>query len=346
MTRASATADPEVWAGLECTVNRVGDRYFDQFARSNHDGRPDDLDRLAGLGVRAVRYPVLWERTRTPDGRFDWAWADERLGRLRRLGLRPVVGLVHHGSGPPNTSLVDPAFADGLADFAGRVAERYPWVDAYTPVNEPLTTARFAGLYGHWYPHARSDAAFARAFVNQCRAVALAMRAVRRVRPDAALVQTEDFGQTHATPALQGQADFENERRWLTFDLLSGRLDPAGRLWGYLTGAGVPAGDLAWFAENPCPPDVIGVNHYLTSERFLDDRLHLYPPELCGGNGRTAYADVEAVRRAARRAGRPGGLAASSVAEVPPAGRRDRGPSRLHARGAVALARRGVAGRA
>ena len=25
---------------------------------------------------------------------------------------------------------------------------RYPWIDAYTPVNEPLTTARFSGLYG------------------------------------------------------------------------------------------------------------------------------------------------------------------------------------------------------
>jgi hypothetical protein len=37
---------------------------------------------------------------------------------------------------------VDPSFATGLAAFALRVAERYPWVDAFTPVNEPLTTAR------------------------------------------------------------------------------------------------------------------------------------------------------------------------------------------------------------
>src|SRR3712207_2719887 len=87
----------------------------------------------------------------------DWAWADERLGRLRELGITPIVGLVHHGSGPRHTSLIDPAFADGLAAFARAVAERYPWVAYYTPINEPLTTARFSGLYGHWYPHGRDQ---------------------------------------------------------------------------------------------------------------------------------------------------------------------------------------------
>src|SRR5690606_34200426 len=46
----------------------------------------------------------------------------------------------------------------------------------------------------------------------------------------------------------------------------------------------------------PCPPDVIGVNHYVTSERFLDERLDRYPPHAHGGNGRDRYADVAAVR--------------------------------------------------
>jgi dTDP-4-dehydrorhamnose reductase len=169
-------------------------------------------------------------------------------------------------------------------------------VDAYTPVNEPLTTARFSGLYGHWYPHGRDDRVFARALLTQCRAVVLAMLAVRRVRPDARLVQTDDLGQTHAPPPLAYQADFENERRWLTWDLLSGRVDRHHPVWGYLCGAGVPERDLGWFRDNPCPPDVLGVNYYVTSERYLDDRLDRYPAHRHGGNGRHAYADVEAVR--------------------------------------------------
>jgi dTDP-4-dehydrorhamnose reductase len=278
-------------------VNRVGEEYFDQLERGGHAARPGDLALFAALGIRAMRYPVLWERT-APDENAppDWSWADGRLRRLRELGVRPIVGLVHHGSGPRHTSLVDPAFPEKLAAFARSTAARYPWVEDYTPVNEPLTTARFSGLYGHWYPHARDARTFARALVNQCRATVLAMRAVRETNPAARLVQTEDLGKTHSTRALSYQAEFENERRWLTFDLLCGRVSPVHPMWDYLLGAGVARAELEWFAANPCPPDVVGLNHYITSERFLDERLGRYPPSTHGGNGRHGYADVEAVR--------------------------------------------------
>lgn len=287
----------ELWAGVECTVNRVGDEYFDQLERNGHAHRLDDLDLFADLGVRVMRYPVLWERT-APDSLepANWSWADERLGRLRELGIRPIVGLVHHGSGPRYTSLVDPAFALGLAKFAKAFAERYPWVESYTPVNEPLTTARFSGLYGHWYPHGCEELTFARALLTQCRAIALSMRAIRSVNPAAQLVQTEDLCKTFSTPLLAYQAEFENERRWLSFDLLCGRVNRDHPMWGYLLGCGVSEAEIDWFLEAPCPPDIIGINHYLTSDRLLDERREHYPSGLHGGNGRHEYADVEAVR--------------------------------------------------
>ncbi len=82
--RPPPQAPLEVWGGVECTVNRVGDQYFDQLVWNHHASHPEDLDRFAALGLRTLRYPVLWERT-APDGiaRADWSWADERLGRLR-----------------------------------------------------------------------------------------------------------------------------------------------------------------------------------------------------------------------------------------------------------------------
>ncbi|MCA1613142.1 MAG: sugar nucleotide-binding protein [Acidobacteria bacterium] len=292
------TAAPlELWGGVECTVNRVGEEYFDQLELSGHAARESDLELFAALGLSAMRYPVLWERT-APGGpeSADWSWPDARLARLRELGVRPVVGLTHHGSGPRHTSLVDPCFPEKLAAYARAVAARYPWVCDYTPVNEPLTTARFSGLYGHWYPHGRDDETFARALVTQCRAVALSMRAVREVNPRARLVQTEDLGKTFSARALSYQAEFENERRWLTFDLLSGRVSPGHPMRRYLIKSGVAEAELGWFVANPCPPDIVGVNHYLTSERYLDDRLERYPADTHGGNGRDAYADVEAVR--------------------------------------------------
>ena len=287
----------EVWAGFESTVNRVGDEYIDQSSLNGHDRRIEDLDLLVDLGVSAVRYPVLWERT-APDGveRADWSWPDERLSRLRELGVRPIVGLVHHGSGPRSTSLLDPEFAEKLAAYARAVAERYGWVEDWTPVNEPLTTARFSALYGHWYPHARDDPSFYRALVNQCRAVVLAMRAIREVVPAARLVQTDDLGKVFSTPVLAYQAQLENERRWVSYDLLTGRLERDGLMWRAMRERGIGEDDLLWFEENAEPPDIVGINHYLSSERFLDERLDRYPPDSHGGNGRHAYADVLAAR--------------------------------------------------
>jgi dTDP-4-dehydrorhamnose reductase len=288
---------PALWGGIECTVNRVGDRYFDQLERSGHAQRASDIDLFADLGLTTLRYPVLWERI-APRGLLaaDWSWPDERLTRLAAHGIRPIAGLVHHGSGPRGTDLLDPAFGAGLAAFAGEVAQRYPWVEDFTPINEPLTTARFSGLYGHWYPHRHDDAAFVRCLVTECRATQLAMRAIRRANPTARLIQTEDIGCTHSTPALAEQAAFENERRWLTFDLLSGRVDRFHTLWPYLLANGITTSELQPFLDEPCPPDLLGINYYITSERFLDERLERYPDRSHGGNGRQRYADVEAVR--------------------------------------------------
>jgi dTDP-4-dehydrorhamnose reductase len=288
----------EMWAGLECTVNRTSNGYSNQNIFNGHDERGlADLDAFATLGIRRIRYPVLWEVTAPyslDEIRFDVS--DERLARLRDTGVKPIVGLLHHGSGPEYTSLVDPRFPEQLATYAARVAERYPWVDAYTPVNEPLTTARFSGLYGYWYPHGRDDRTFARALYNEIAGTVLAMRAIRRVNPSAQLVQTDDLGRATGTGPLRYQVDFENERRWLTMDLLFGRVTPDHPLYGYLTeSGGLGANELDWLVQNPCPPDVIGINHYPLSNRFLDHRTELYPEWLHSGTGVDRYADVGAV---------------------------------------------------
>jgi dTDP-4-dehydrorhamnose reductase len=293
----ASTREIALWGGLECTVNRVNDDFYCQMERNGHARRMDDLARFASLGIRAIRYPVLWERT-APDGleSADWSWADERLTALRQLGVMPIVGLVHHGSGPRHTSLVDAGFAEQLAEYAGAVARRYPWIDWYTPVNEPLTTARFAGLYGIWYPHGRDERSFIRALLNQCRAVVVSMRAIRRINPGAKLLQTDDLGKTYGTPEMAGLVDFYNERRWLAWDLLCGTVDGRHPLWDYLLASGIDAAELLWFRDNPCPPDMIGVNYYITSERWVDHRIERYPQRYVGTYRGFLHADIEAPR--------------------------------------------------
>lgn len=290
-------ADLELWAGIECTQNRVGNAYFEQLDRTGHAYRSEDLDLIAELGAKAIRYPVLWERIMpTRHGAPEWQWSDERLAKIQQLGIRPIIGLLHHGSGPEYTSLIDPEFPEKFAEYASQVARRYPWVLAYTPVNEPLTTARFSGLYGHWYPHGRNDQTFVRALLNQCRATVLAMQVIRSVNPSAQLIQTEDLGFTASSPLLQYQADFENERRWLSLDLLCGTVTPSHPLWEYLLGSGASEAELRFFSDHPCPPDVVGFNYYLTSQRLLHEKLALFPLQMHGGNHRHRYADIELAR--------------------------------------------------
>lgn len=287
----------EIWGGIECTVNRVADRYFDQIVRTGHHVRADDLNRFAATGIKAIRYPLLWERM-APDQWRDtfFDWTDVRLERLRDLGIRPIAGLLHHGSGPSHTDLTDPAFPSMFAAFARSVAERYPWIREWTPINEPLTTARFSGLYGHWYPHSQSDAAFVRMVLTQTRAIVEAMDAIRSVIPDAQFLHTDDAGTVFSTEPLVRQAEFENARRDLVLDLLFGRVNWSHPLWQYLVTSGATPDELEWFTRHPCPPDTIGANYYVTSDRLLDHRVELYPDEPLGGNGRHQYADLAAVR--------------------------------------------------
>ena len=289
---------PEIWGGLECSFNRVKDLYMDQLHYCEHYRRTlPDIECIAALGIKKIRYPVIWERLRSrPGDPVDWESVAMPLEDLRRRGIEPIAGLVHHGSGPRHADLLSPSFVSGLSHFAGEVARRFPWIEYYTPVNEPLTTARFCCLYGLWFPHRHSDRAFVQALLNEMKAVVLSMRAIRQINPSAKLLQTEDLPKIYSTPHLKYQADFENERRWLTFDILCGKLNRDHPLWNYFLESGASESALAFFTDNPCPPDILGLDYYATSERYLDEALERYPREKHGGNHREKYADVEAFR--------------------------------------------------
>ena len=251
----------------------------------------DDYQRFLDLGIKTLRVGLLWERH---GGDEPWRWSDERLHCIRELDIRPIAGLMHHGSGPRHTDLLDPMFPRKLADYARSVAERYAWIDAYTPVNECNTTARFSGMYGIWYPHHMTRASYLRALCNQVRGTVLSMREIRRVNPGAQLVQTEDLGHISGTEELRPTWELMNLRQWLTYDLLCGLVDTHHPMFAYMRGEGIPECDIRWFEENPCPPDVLGINYYVTSDRYLDHRTERYPAERMSAEG--DFADVEAVR--------------------------------------------------
>ena len=264
---------PEIWASPEPTIARIDAAHVrDQLAESGHDRRASDLDRLADLGIDASRFPMLWERVapRVPHERDFAPWV-ARAERLRDRGVDPIVTLLHHGSGPLYTDLLDPNFPALFADYAEAAAHALPWVRRWTPINEPLTTARFAGLYGLWYPNLRNDASFARVLLNEIRATSEAMARIRALNPSAEFVLTEDLQRFTAGDAgAEHEAAFLRERMFLSVELLTGAVVPGHPLFEYLRErCGIDTAELALAAARATPPNLMAFNHYPHSERYL-----------------------------------------------------------------------------
>ena len=108
-----------------------------------------------------------------------------------------------------------------------RSRDAIPGSTIWNPVNEPMTTARFSCLYGHWHPHLTDIDATFRALVNQCLAIKRSIEAIRKVVPNAKLLRHRRYREDASRPIpFSIRRDHENDRRWLTFDLLAGRVVP------------------------------------------------------------------------------------------------------------------------
>ena len=76
------------------------------------------------------------------------------------------------------------------------------------------------------------------------KATVLSMHAIRAVNPIAKLVQTDDLSKTYSTPEMAWLANFFNERRWLAWDILCGKVDPQHKLWTYMLESGATREEL------------------------------------------------------------------------------------------------------
>jgi dTDP-4-dehydrorhamnose reductase len=145
-------------------------------------------------------------------------------------------------------------------------------VRRWTPINEPLTTARFSTLYGHWYPNrVDDDVAFGHALVHEALAMLLAMQAIRAHVQGAAFVVTEDLQSfTALDRGVEAFVAHKRERMYLSIELVMGRVKPQHPLYGYLVQTcRVPTELLARVVAHASAPDLIGWNYYPHSERML-----------------------------------------------------------------------------
>lgn len=260
--------------GIECSCPVVeGGVRVDQLRSTGHyDLWQQDLKLVRELGLRYLRYgPPIYRIWTGPD-EFDWSFLDPVMHEMRRLGIVPIIDLVHFGLPDWLGDFQNPEWPQRFADYAHRFAERYPWVRYYTPVNEIYVTALFSGAFGWWNERLVSDLGFVTNIKHCVRASILGMRAILDLRPDAIFVFSESTEYVHpGSPDVVQQAHFMNERRFLSLDLLFGH-DVTATIYRYVLASGMTPEEYAWFMGNRDLKShcIMGTDYYITNEHLLN----------------------------------------------------------------------------
>jgi beta-glucosidase len=249
----------------------AGGKRVDEYAKCRHYDRwRDDFDCVEDSGVRYLRYGPHLFSTLTAAERYDWEFADETLGELRRRKVTVIADLCHFGVPDWLGDFQNPDFPAIFAVYARAFAERYNWIQLYTPINEMYICAKFSALLGWWNEQQKSDQAFVIALKNIVRANVLAMEEILQVRPDAIFVQSESSEHYHPVlPKAVAHSEFHNAHRYLSLDLNYGRpVDSV--MYQYLMDNGMTREEYDFFARagrlrTRC---ILGNDYYPTSEQW------------------------------------------------------------------------------
>ncbi len=263
------------WMAEHNELNRIPRRLLDVFMQMQHYTQwREDLDRAAGLGVKAIRYSVPWYKSNPQPGVYDWEWISKPLDTLvNQLGIIPIIDLIHYGT--PlwvENGVLNHAYPEHISNYAAAFAREFKsLVNHFTPHNEPQLSAFLGGLHHYWPPYLTGIDGWLKVGFNVARGMVLTSQALRTELADPVLISAD----CNASPALQDVlrtfkldltgADLD-EFGYLvsTFPacLAYGRVQAGSAFGQVLLRAGLHASDLDWFAKNAQLPDILGVNLY------------------------------------------------------------------------------------
>lgn len=276
--------------GIECSYPTISDGKGgslrrDMLAECGHYDRwQEDLHLVRDLGLRVLRYGLPWHRVHLGDGRYDWSLCDGPMAEIQALGIVPILDLLHFGVPDWLGDFQNPDLIVHFARYAGAVAERYPWVRFYTPVNEIYVAARLSALDGVWNERLRSDRAFVTALKHLTACAIAACVTITARRPDAVFITSETAEYTHdMSPSPADDVKMENRLRYLSLDLLYGK-QPEALIYQYLMDNGMSRTEFEWFmAGEPPGHQIMGNDYYGRNERLrLPDGSYLEGEDVLG----------------------------------------------------------------
>lgn len=278
---ASTEAGKRAWdfafaTGIECSNPVVADANGNRLRRDLLEECDhlkyfrEDLQLVKELGTPCLRYGLPNHRISLGPDKFDWSFADEAMGEIQRLWITPIIDLLHFGIPDWMGDFQNPEMPVHFANYAGAFAKRYPWVRAYTPVNEIYVAARNSGWDGRWNERLRTERGFVTALKHLVAANLLASAAIARHRPDAIIVQSESAEYTHhvvASPAHE--VKLRNKLIFLSLDLLYSKAPDADVLM-FMEDNGMTREEFMWFMGTaPAGYQIMGNDYYGHNEKLL-----------------------------------------------------------------------------
>ena len=262
--------------GIECSNPRIADANGQYLRRDlleecgHYRNWRQDLALVKELGIPVLRYGLPNHLIHLGPGRYDWSFADEALAEIKRLGITPILDLMHFGIPDWMGDFQNPEMPLQFAAYAGAVAQRYPWVRGYTPVNEIYVSARNSGWDGLWNERLRIERGFVTAMKHLVAANLLATAAIVKHVPNAVIVQSESAEYTHHVVASPSHAiKLRNKLIFLSLDLLYSKSPDADVLM-FIMDNGMTRQEFEWFMRTaPSGYQIMGNDYYGHNEKLL-----------------------------------------------------------------------------
>lgn len=281
VTGVTPPADPDqlapdagfvVATGIECSAPRIaGGLRRDELRLTGHWERyADDFGIAADMGIRWLRYGIPFHVVAADPVHLDWKWTDGALGALHDAGLEPIADLLHFGVPDDLWGIGDPRLPDRYRRFVEAFVRRYPWVRAFTPVNEPWITATLSAGLGHWNERRSDPGSHVTALDRVLECAVSGAEIVRAARSDAVVLQNDVCERWIAgSDETAAEAALLNELRFAPFELLYGR-EPHPLALEWLTRNGMSERRLSWFADHGSEAGaVVGHDYYAGNEHVL-----------------------------------------------------------------------------
>jgi beta-glucosidase/6-phospho-beta-glucosidase/beta-galactosidase len=229
-----------------------------------------DFNLTKDMCIEFLRYGPPYYKTHTAPGKFEWDFTDATFAKLKELEITPIVDLCHFGVPDWLGNFQNPDFPYHFAEYAKAFAQRFPYLQFYTPINEIFITAVFSAQYGWWNERLSSDQAFVTALKHLCKANVMAMHEILKIQPEATFIQSESSEYFHPVrPEVQQIANFLNQKRFLALDLTYG-YPIRVMMYEYLLQNGMTKDEYHWFEQNQVKARcIMGNDYYETNEHLV-----------------------------------------------------------------------------